>query len=37
MSVLSLLAGIAIGVVGTLFVEHGWGWILAQYHQHTGK
>ena len=29
--------GIAIGVVGTLFVEHGWGWILTQYHQRTAK
>lgn len=37
MNITALLIGVSIGVVGTLFVEHGWGWVLAQYHQRTGK
>jgi len=28
---------IAAGAVGALVLEHGWGWILAQYHAGTDK
>lgn len=37
MSISALLIGIAIGAIGALVIEHGWGWVLAQYHQRTGK
>lgn len=37
MSISALLLGIAIGAIGALTIEHGWGWVLAQYHQRTGK
>lgn len=32
-----LILGIAIGVVGTLTLEHGWGWVLAKYHAWRGQ
>lgn len=31
------IIGIIVGAIGALTVEHGWGWILAQWHQRTGK
>lgn len=31
------IIGIVVGAIGALTLEHGWGWILAQYHQRTGK
>lgn len=37
MTITSLLIGIVIGAIGALTIEHGWGWVLAQYHQRTGK
>ncbi len=27
---MSLLFGIAIGAIGALIIEHGWGWVLAK-------
>lgn len=37
MSISALIIGIVIGAIGALTIEHGWGWILAQYHQRTGR
>lgn len=37
MNISALLIGIIIGAIGALAIEHGWGWILAQYHQRTGR
>lgn len=37
MNISVLIMGIVIGAIGALTIEHGWGWILAQYHQRTGK
>lgn len=37
MSFLSFIIGVAVGAIGALTIEHGWGWVLAQWHQRTGK
>lgn len=37
MSLITLIIGIAIGAVVALTIEHGWGWVLAQFHAKTGK
>lgn len=29
--------GLAAGAIGALTIEHGWGWVLAQWHERTGK
>lgn len=34
---MELIIGIIIGVAGTLIIERGWGWVLAQWHERTGK
>lgn len=31
------VVGIIVGAIGILTVEHGWGWVLAQWHERTGK
>lgn len=37
MSFTAFAIGIIIGAVVVLIIEHGWGWLLAQYHQRTGR
>jgi hypothetical protein len=32
---MELLIGIAIGVVGMVIIQHGWGWVLALYHKYV--
>lgn len=29
--------GVIVGALGTLTLEHGWGWVLAKYHAWRGK
>lgn len=33
----TLLIGVGIGVVGTLVIQHGWGWVLAKYNNAKSK
>ena len=37
MSITALVIGIIIGAILALTIEHGWGWVLTQYHQRTGR
>lgn len=32
-----LIIGLIGGALATLTIEHGWGWVLEQYHKRTGK
>lgn len=37
MSIIEVLFWVGVGVVGTLVIEHGWGWVLAKYHAWRGQ
>lgn len=37
MDLFIILFWIAVGAIGALTLEHGWGWVLAQYHERTSK
>jgi len=34
---LTTLIALAVGAIGALTIEHGWGWVLAKYHAYRAQ
>lgn len=37
MDLILIIVYLAVGAIGALTIEHGWGWILAKYHAWRGR